>query len=99
MKFSPRHLACLIILLSSLSGAEASVLHTGDFTVGGHYVGMLLAREQAALATEPIPTPGSRDLSHLELPVALVTQHRPAFATRPPSAHSMQLQAATSFAA
>jgi hypothetical protein len=99
MKFSPRHLACLIILLSSLSSADASMPQTTDFTVGGHYIGMLLAREQAALAAEPIPEPRSRDLSHLDLPIALVAQHRPAFAMRPPSAHSMQLQAATSFGA
>ena len=39
MKFSPRHLACLLLLLSSLSGAEASMLQSGDSSLGAHYIG------------------------------------------------------------
>jgi hypothetical protein len=99
MKFRPRHLACLILLLSSLSGAEGSLLHSGDFTLGGHYIAALLAQDHAGIRSEAVLEPHARDLSHLDLPVALVGQHRPAWTLRPPSAHSMQLQAVTSFAA
>ena len=99
MKFRPRHLACLILLLSSLSGAEGSLLHTGDFSLGGHYIGMLLAQDHDGIRSEVALAPRTRDLSHLVLPLALVAQHRPAWTLRPPSAHSMQLQAVTSFGA
>ena len=98
MKFRPRHLACLILLLSSLSGAEGSLLHAGDFSLGGHYIGMLLAQDDA-IRSEAAVAPNARDLSHLDLPIALVAQHRPAWTLRPPSAHSMQLQAVTSLGA
>jgi hypothetical protein len=98
MKFRPRHLACLILLLSSMSGAEASALRA-DYTLGGHYIGMLLAQDHAGVCTEAALVRHQRDLSHLDLPVALVARHRPAFALRPPAAHSLQLQAVTSFGA
>jgi hypothetical protein len=99
MKFRPRHLACLILLLSSFSGAEGSLLHSGDFTLGGHYIAALLAQDHSGIRSEAALEPRARDLSHLDLPVAMASPHRPALTVRPPSAHSMQLQAVTSFAA
>ena len=99
MKFSPRHLACLLLLLSSLSGAEASMLQSGDSALGAHYIGILMAHEHAGISTEAVLAPRTRDLSHLDLPLALVVLHRPARSMRPPAAHSLQLQATTSFAA
>lgn len=99
MKFSPRHLACLLLLLSSLSGAEAAMLQSGDSSLGGHYIISLLAHDHAGISTEAALAPRTRDLSHLDLPLALVVLHRPARTMRPPAAHSLQLQATTSFAA
>jgi hypothetical protein len=99
MKFRPRHLACLILLLSTLSGAERSLLRASDFRLNGHYISVLLSGDHGAPRSEPTPEPRALDLSDLALPAALAAQHRPAFAPRPPSAHSMQLQAVTSFGA
>jgi hypothetical protein len=99
MKFRPHHLACLILLLSSLSSAEASLRRTGDFTLGGHYISLLLAQDHAATCSEAALAPRARDLSLLALPGASLAHHRTAWTMRPPSAHSLELQAVTSFAA
>jgi hypothetical protein len=99
MKFRPRHLACLILLLSTLSGAEAAHLRSGDYTLGGHYITALLAaQEHAGVTTDAAPEPRTRDLSHLDISSAALSQHRTVWTPRPPAAHSFQLQAATSFA-
>lgn len=96
MKLRPRHLACLILLLSSLS-AEASARRTGDYRLGTCYINVLLAQEHAGITTDAVPEQTARDTSHLDLPIALLAQHRIAWTMRPPSAHSLQLQAVTSF--
>ena len=99
MRFRPHHLACLVLLLSSLSGAEASALRTGRYSAGANYISVLLAQEQAAANAEVILEPCTGDATQLALPAALLAQHRTAWTMRPPSAHSMQVQAATAFGA
>jgi hypothetical protein len=98
MKFRPHHLACLVLLLSSLSGAEASTLRTGGYSAGAHYISVLLAHDQAAANTEIVPEPRTGDVAQLALPAASLAQHRTPWTMRPPSAHSLQLQAASAFA-
>jgi hypothetical protein len=98
MKFRPHHLACLVLLLSSLSGAEASTLHTGRHSAGANYISVLLAHDQAAASAEAVLEPRIGDVAQLALPAGSLAQHRTPWTMRPPSAHSLQLQAATAFA-
>jgi hypothetical protein len=86
-----------VLLLSSLSGAEASALRTGRHSAGANYISVLFAQEQAAAHIEVVPEPRTGDAQQLDLPVASLAHQRTAWAIRPPSAHSMQLQAATAF--
>jgi hypothetical protein len=97
MKFRPHHLACLVLLLSSLSGAESSALRTGGYSAGAHYISVLLAQDHAAAQAEAVIEPRTGDVAQLSLPVASLAQHRTPWTMRPPSAHSLQLQAATAF--
>jgi hypothetical protein len=98
MRFRPHHLACLVLLLSSLSGAEASAVRNGGYSAGAHYISVLLAHEQAAANTEAVLEPHTGNVAQLSLPAASVALHRATWTPRPPSAHSMQVQAATAFA-
>ncbi len=98
MRFRPHHLACLVLLLSSLSGAEASALRTGRFSLVAKTISVLRAQEQAAANPEVALEPRSGNSTQLALPAALLAQHRTPWTMRPPSAHSMQVQAATAFA-
>ena len=97
MRFRPRHLACLILLLSSLS-AEASVSRPSDYTLGGHYISVLLAQDHAAICTEAALDRRSRNASELIPPPTALARQRVAWTMRPPSAHALALQAATAFA-
>ena len=97
MRFRPHHLACLVLLLSSLSGAEASVLRAGRYSIVAKTISVLRAQEQAAANAEVVLDPRAGDATQLALPSALLAQHRTAWTMRPPSAHSMQMQAATAF--
>jgi hypothetical protein len=97
MRLRTRHLACLILLLSALSGAEASTQRSGDYTLGGHYITALLAQEHAAVCAEAALVHHTNDLSTLALPAASVSLHRAPWTMRPPSAQSSAVQAATSF--
>ncbi|MGA7157028.1 MAG: hypothetical protein WBY53_09290, partial [Acidobacteriaceae bacterium] len=56
MRLRNHHLACLLLLLSSLSAADARGLRTGDLTLGGRYISSLLIQIQSA-ATAAIPEP------------------------------------------
>jgi hypothetical protein len=97
MKLRTRHLACLIVLLSALSGAEASTLRAGDYTLGGHYITALLAHEHAAACAQATLVHHTDHRSNLALPAAALSLHRAAWTMRSPSAHSTSLQAATAF--
>jgi len=97
MRLRTRHLACLILLLSALSGAEGSTPRHGDYTLGAHYITALLAQEHAAVCAEAALVHHTNDLSNLALPAASLTLHRAPWTMRPPSAHASAVQAATSF--
>jgi len=97
MRLRAINLACIFLLLSSLSAAEASVLRAGESTLGAHYIGVLLAQQEAAANTEAALSLRTREASELALPAASLSQHRTPWTMRPPSAHCVQLQAVTAF--
>jgi hypothetical protein len=98
MRLRTRHLACLLLLLSSLSAADASGLRSGDLTLGGRYISMLLSQRAAATtAVQPIAADtASYKIEAFALPPASLCQHTAAWTMRPPAAHTAALQAATS---
>jgi hypothetical protein len=97
MRLRTHHLACLVLLLSSLSGAEALALRGGGYRVVAQTISVMMAQEKAAASTEAVLEPQTGDVAQLALPPASLALHRAAWTMRPPSAHSMQVQAATAF--
>ncbi len=98
MRLRTRHLACLLLLLSSLSAAEGSSMRSADLSAGGRYISMLLSQRAAvATAAQPIaPGTASYKIEASPLPPASLTQQTIAWTMRPPAAHTAALQAATS---
>ena len=95
MRLRTRHLACLILLLSALSGAEGSTPRHGDYTLGGHYIGVLLAHDQASTTTVAALSLRPRDAATLDLPTAQLARHRTIWTMRPAAAHSVSLHEVT----
>jgi len=98
MRLRTRHLACLLLLLSSLSAAEGSAMRSGNLSPGGRYISMLLSQRAAASVTEEPRQDGtaSYKIEALALPPAERTLNSLAWTMRPPAAHTLALQAATS---
>jgi hypothetical protein len=98
MRLRTRHLACLLLLLSSLSAAEATTLRSGELTAGGRYISMLLTQRATATQTEQPTTAetASYKIEALSLPPAEHTLHTTAWTMQPPAAHTLAVQATTS---
>ncbi len=98
MRLRNRHLACLLLLLSSLSAADVRGLRSMDLTLGGRYIGCLLI-QTAAAATLPEPlaehTAGHPAEAFL-LPPASRALQAAVWTMRPPAEHTAALQAVTS---
>ena len=97
MRLRAIHLASVLLLLASLGVAEGSALRDGDFSIGGHYISMLLGQDRGGISTGTEFNASSDDALALDLPVASLALHRTVWTMRPPSAHCMQLQAVTGF--
>ncbi len=98
MRLRTRHLACLLLLLSSLSAAEGSTTRSADLSAGGRYISMLLSQRAAAtVQAQPIVAgTASYKIEAFALPPASRSQHIAAWTMRPPAAHTAALHAATS---
>ncbi|MES2394064.1 MAG: hypothetical protein V4555_20695 [Acidobacteriota bacterium] len=98
MRLRTRHLACLLLLLSSLSATAGSAQSTTGLTPGGRYISMLLSQRSAAsVSSEPRATGNaSYKIVAAALPAAARTRSAAAWTMRPPAAHASALQAATS---
>jgi hypothetical protein len=89
------HLAGLLLLLASLGSAEASVLREGNGSLGAHYIGILLAQQEAAAAPPSalaLDIPSTRSIN---LPASALAHHRAARTLRPPAAQSIAQHAVT----
>jgi len=98
MRLRNRHLACLLLLLSSLSAADARSLRSGEFTLGGRYISTLLCQSAAAAA---LPKPLAVHIAPPKteafvLAPASRALHTAAWTMRPPAEHTAALHAATS---
>jgi hypothetical protein len=97
MRLRNRHLVCLLLLLSTLSAADARSLRTGDLTLGGRYISTLLSQTAASAALpEPLAehaTP-ARTATFILAPASRAL-HAAAWTMRPPAQHTAALQAFT----
>jgi hypothetical protein len=97
MRLRNRHLACLLLLLSSLSAADARSLRSGDLTLGGRYIGSLLIQSVASVSAEPLTQSVTEHRTEaFVLPPASRASHLAAWTMRPPAAHTARLHAVTS---
>jgi hypothetical protein len=96
MRLRNRHLACLLLLLSSLSAADARALRSTDLTLGGRYISTLLCQSAAAIAAEPLAehTPPARTATFVLPPAARALQAA-VWTMRPPARQTAALQAFT----
>jgi len=97
MRLRNHHLACLLLLLSSLSAADARSLRSGDLTLGGRYISTLLCQSAAAAA---LPKPVAEHIAPprteaFVLAPASRALHTAAWTMRPPALHTAALQAFT----
>jgi hypothetical protein len=97
MRLRTLHLASILLLLSSLSAAEGATLRSGEFGLGGHYIGMILGQASAKARAEVVLDARAHETSEFSLPAASIAQHRAAWTMPAPAAHSAQLQAVTGF--
>jgi len=96
MRLRTRHLACLLLLLSSLSAADARTLNSANLTLGGRYIGMLLSQSAAAaVATKPLAQHTAPQPAEALAPAARAL-HATAWTMRPPALHAAELHTLTS---
>ena len=97
MRLRNRHLACLLLLLSSLSAADARALRSTDLTLGGRYISTLLCQTAAAaIIAKPLAehTAPARTATFVLAPASRAL-HTAAWTMRPPAQHTAALQAFT----
>ncbi len=97
MRLRNRHLACLLLLLSSLSAADARGLRSTDLTLGGRYISTLLSQSTVALIAEPLAehTAPPRTEAFVLAPASRAL-HAAAWTMRPPALHAATLHTLTS---
>jgi hypothetical protein len=98
MRLRTRHLACLLLLLSSLSAADAGGLRSGGLTLGGRYISSLLYQSAAAtVGSKPLDeATASRNEANFVLAPGSRAIHTAPWTMRPPAAQTAALQAVTS---
>jgi hypothetical protein len=101
MRLRNRHLACLLLLLSSLSAADARGLRSTDLTLGGRYISTLLSQSAAAAgygidAKPPAEQTAPHKTEAFVLAPASRALHTAVWTMRPPAQHTAALQAVTS---
>jgi hypothetical protein len=85
-------LACLFLLLTSVSAADAST-RRHEFSLGSHYIGMLM--QYAAAVHIDSPLLRQFDTEEEAAPLATPAPLPTVFAMRPPAAQSLLVQAVT----
>jgi hypothetical protein len=89
------HLAGLLLLLASLGAAESPNLRDTPTSIGAHFIGILLAQQQAdaAATIASNETPGEPLI--LNLPAAAAVHLNNPWTMRPPSAQTLSVHAVT----
>ena len=95
MRHRALHFAGLLLLLTTLSSAEATTLRDGRPAFGAHYISVLLAQQEAAIATQSAFVSGDSGPLKLALPADDLARSRAAWTMRPPSAQSLLVHAIT----
>ena len=93
MRSRAAQLACLLLLLTSLSAADASA-RSEQFSIGGHYISALLRQNAATARPESPLVRHLNEQAEAQHPVSAVTI-RSVWAMRPPAAHSVHTHAVT----
>ena len=98
MRLRNRHLACLLLLLSSLSAADARGLRSADLTLGGRYISTLLCQSAAAaIIAKPLAQHATSPKTEaFVLAPASRALHAAVWTMRPPAEHTAALHAVTS---
>jgi hypothetical protein len=95
MRLRAIHFASLLLLLAAIGSAEGSGMRNVDYTLGGHYISVLLAQHEAATSAHAAITDEPHQARSLDLPTAALAQYKSPWTMRPPSAHSVSLHAVT----
>jgi len=98
MKLRSRHLVCLLLLASALRLAEGAELSTGQYGMGGRYIGALLTR-LAPLEAADRNVAATAHLAAPELPAASLVATRAVWTMRQPAAHAAAVESVTARAA
>jgi hypothetical protein len=89
------HLASLLLLLTTLGIADGSASRDGDYSLGGHYITVLLAQQEATAVAHISFDPGRNRLTDTALPATSLAQVNTAWTMRPSAAHSISTHAVT----
>jgi hypothetical protein len=97
MRLRAVQLACLVLLLSSMSAAKGTTLRSGEFGLGGNYISRLLAHDHASSAAADNATLRAQldDTRTTEIPATAEAHVRIAWAMRPPALHTAAVRAFT----
>jgi hypothetical protein len=95
MRLRARHLACLLLLLTSLGSAEAATLRSAALTPGGRYVFSVLQQAASQTAAEPSSILFTGDQPSVPLSASSLAAVRVAWTMRPPAAHTASLHTLT----
>jgi len=93
MRSRATQLACFLLLLTSLSTADASA-RGEHFSIGGHYISVLLRQNAATARPESPLVRHLNEQAETQLPVPAIVV-RSVWTMRPPAAQSVHTHAVT----
>ncbi len=93
MRSRATQLACFLLLLTSLSAAESSA-RGEQFSIGGHYISVLLRQNAVTARPESPLVRHLNEQAEMQPPFPAVTV-RSVWTMRPPAAHSVHTHAVT----
>jgi hypothetical protein len=95
MRLRAVHIASVLLLLASLGVADGSTLRDGGRSLGGQYMGVLLAQNHDTACTPDSIDHAVGEALELGVPAASRAQLRTTWTMRPPSAQCLDLHAVT----
>ena len=89
------HLAGFLLLLVALGAAEGPSVRDVQTRIGAHFIGILMAQQEAASAAGAASDAARGDAVGLKISADAVSQLKTAWDVRPPSAQSTGVHAVT----